>query len=208
MDILNPKLEKYIFNLMPKQSEVLEEMYQYGTERDFPLIGPLCGQFLRQMALVSSAKRIFEMGSGFGYSAAWFSMGIPKDGQIICTDGDPANKDRAVSYFKRLGIEHKIEFHVGMAQDILKQFDGPFDIIFNDVDKEQYPKTLDIALPRLRKGGLFITDNTLWDGKVVEPDGDIYTVGVKEFNRLSFGRDDIVTMIVPLRDGLSVSVKI
>ena len=208
MDILNPKLEKYIFNLMPKQSEVLEEMYQYGTERDFPLIGPLCGQFLRQMALVSSAKRIFEMGSGFGYSAAWFSMGIPKDGQIICTDGDPANKDRAVSYFKRLGIEHKIEFHVGMAQDILKQFDGPFDIIFNDVDKEQYPKTLDIALPRLRKGGLFITDNTLWDGKVVDPDGDIYTVGVKKFNKLSFGRDDIVTMIVPLRDGLSVSVKI
>jgi caffeoyl-CoA O-methyltransferase len=76
------------------------------------------------------------------------------------------------------------------------------------VDKEQYPETLDIALPRLRKGGLFITDNTLWDGKVIQPGGDIYTVGVKEFNKLSFARIDIVTMIVPLRDGLSVSVKI
>ena len=137
MDILSPKLEQYIFDLMPKQSEVLEEMYKYGTDRDFPLIGPLCGQFLRQMAMVSGAKRIFEMGSGFGYSAVWFSIGIPEDGQIICTDGDPANKDRAVAYFKRLGIDHKIEFHVGMAQDILKQYDGPFDIIFNDVDKEQ-----------------------------------------------------------------------
>jgi len=208
MDILNPKLEKYIFDLMPKQNEVLEEMYKYGIDRDFPLIGPLCGQFLRQMALVSNARRIFEMGSGFGYSAVWFSMGIPDDGKIICTDGDPENNDRAVSYFKRLGIDHKIDFQVGMAQDILNQFDGPFDIIFNDVDKEQYPETLDIALPRLRKGGLFITDNTLWDGEVVKDGGDIYTMGVKEFNKLSFGRKDIVTMIVPLRDGLSVSVKL
>jgi caffeoyl-CoA O-methyltransferase len=207
MDILNPKLEQYIFDLMPEQNEVLEEMYKYGIGRDFPLIGPLCGQFLRQMAMVSRAKRIFEMGSGFGYSAVWFSMGIPEEGQIICTDGDPANKDRAVSYFKRLGIDHKIEFHVGMAQDILKQYEGPFDIIFNDVDKEQYPETLDIVIPRLKKGGLFITDNTLWDGKVIELGGDIYTIGVKEFNKLSFGRKDLVTMIVPLRDGLSVSVK-
>lgn len=208
MDILNPKLEKYIFALMPKQNEVLEEMYNYGIDRDFPLIGPLCGQFLRQMAMISDAKRIFEMGSGFGYSAVWFSMGMPEDGKIICTDGDPNNKDQAISYFRRLGINHKIEFHLGMAQEILKQHNGPFDIIFNDVDKEQYPETLDIALPRLRKGGLFITDNALWDGKVIEPEGDIYTVGVKEFNKLSFGRNDIATMILPLRDGLAVSVKL
>jgi caffeoyl-CoA O-methyltransferase len=208
MDILNPKLEKYIFNLMPKQNEVLEEMYKYGIDRDFPLIGPLCGQFLRQMAMASGAKQIFEMGSGFGYSAVWLSMGISENGKIICTDSDPANRDRANSYFKRLGIDHKIDFHVGMAQDILKKYDGPFDIIFNDVDKEQYPETLDIAIPRLRKSGLFITDNALWAGKVVEAGGDTYTIGVKEFNQLSFAHKDIVTMIVPLRDGMSVSVKL
>ncbi len=208
MDIVNPKLEQYIFNLMPKQHEVLEEMYNYGTDRGFPLIGPLCGQFLQQMALISNAKRIFEMGSGFGYSAVWFAMGIPDDGKIICTDGDAQNRERALSYFKRLGIDHKIEFRIGMAQDILKQHNGPFDIIFNDVDKEQYPETLDIAVPRLRKGGLFITDNTLWYGKVADEGGDIYIVGVKEFNKLSFARQDIVTMIVPLRDGLAVSVKL
>ena len=208
MEILNPKLEQYIFNLMPKQNEIIEEMYKFGTDRDFPIIGPLCGQFLRQMAMVSNAKRIFEMGSGFGYSAVWFSMGMHEDGKIICTDGDPNNRDRAISYFKRLGIDHKIEFHLGKAQDILKQFDGPFDIIFNDVDKEQYPETLDLAVPRLRKGGLFITDNALWDGEVVNEGGDIYTVGVKEFNKLSFRSKDIVTMIVPLRDGLLVSVKL
>lgn len=208
MEIVNPKLEKYIFDLLPKESEVLEEMYQYGVERNFPLIGPLCGQFLRQMALVSGAKRIFEMGSGYGYSAVWFAMGIPDDGRIICTDSDPENRKQAIAYFKRLGIEHKIEFHVGIAQDILRQFAGPFDIIFNDVDKEQYPETLDIAIPRLRSGGLFITDNGLWDGKVIDATGDIYTEGVKKFNQLSFRRKDLVTMIVPLRDGLVVSVKV
>ncbi len=208
MDILNPKLEKYISDLMPKQNAVVEEMYKYGIDRDFPLIGPLCGQFLRQMALISNAKRIFEMGSGFGYSAVWFAMGVPDDGKIICTDGDAKNRERAISYFERLGIGHKIEFHVGMAQEILRQFNEPFDIIFNDVDKEQYPETLEIAIPRLRKGGLFITDNTLWYGKVVDEGGDIYTVGVKQFNKLSFAHQDIVSMIVPLRDGLSVSVKL
>ena len=208
MDILNPKLEEYISDLMPPMNEVLTEMTEYGNKKDFPIIGPLCGQFLRQMALATNAKRIFEMGSGFGYSAVWFSMGLQSSGKIISTDGDPKNKERALSYFQRLGIEDKIDFRVGKAQDILQQFEGPFDIIFNDVDKEQYPETLDIALPKLRKGGLFITDNALWGGQVIKEGGDIYSVGVKEFNKLSFGRKDIVTMIIPLRDGLSVSVKL
>ena len=193
---------------MPPMNKVLAEMTEYGKEQNFPIIGPLCGQFLRQMALATNAKNIFEMGSGFGYSAAWFSIGLQNGGKIISTDGDPKNKKRALAYFQRLGIEDKVEFHVGKAQDILLQFAGPFDIIFNDVDKEQYPETLDIAIPKLRKGGLFITDNALWDGKVIKDGGDIYTVGVKEFNKLSFGRKDITTMIVPLRDGLSVSVKL
>jgi len=208
MEILNPQLEEYISDLMPPMNEVLSEMTKYGNERDFPIIGPLCGQFLSQMALVTNAKNIFEMGSGFGYSAVWFSMGLQSGGKIISTDGNPKNKERALAYFNRLGIEDKIEFHVGKAQDIIQQFEGPFDIIFNDVDKEQYPETLDIAIPKLRKGGLFITDNALWGGEVIKPGGDIYTNGVKEFNKLSFGRNDIATMIVPLRDGMSVSVKL
>lgn len=207
MEILNPQLEAYILKLMPRQPEVLEEMYRYGVEKDFPIIGPLCGQFLQQLALATHATRIFEMGSGFGYSAAWFSLALPADGRIICTDGDPANRERAMAYFEQLGVAHKIEFHVGLAQEILAKYNGPFDIIFNDVDKEQYPDTLDLAIPRLRKGGVFITDNALWDGKVLDANGDIYTEGVKKFNQLSFGRSDIVTMIVPLRDGLAVSVK-
>ncbi len=208
MDIVNPKLEKYILDLMPPMKDVVKEMTAYGYKNNFPIIGPMVGTFLQQLAISTKAKNIFEMGSGFGYSAVWFSQGIQPGGKIICTDGDPENKKRALSYFKRLNIDHQIEFHVGIAQDILKKFDGPFDIIFNDVDKEQYPETLDIAIPKLKKGGLFITDNALWDGNVIEKKGDIYTEGVKEFNKLSFGRDDILTSIIPVRDGLTVSVKL
>jgi len=208
MKILNPKLEEYMLELTPARDPVLQEMERYGDERDFPHIGPLCGRFLQQMAIVAGAKRIFEMGSGFGYSAVWFARGIPDDGKIICTDGDPGNKKRALDSFKKAGLSHKIEFHVGIAQEIIKRFDGPFDIIFNDVDKHEYPETLDLVIPKLRKGGLFITDNTLWDGKVDGEPDDKYTRGVQEFNRLSFRRKDILTTIVPLRDGLSVSVKV
>lgn len=208
MEILNQKLESYIRNLLPIENSVLKEMEEYGTQRDFPIIGPLCGQFLRQMASVSRAQRIFEMGSGFGYSAAWFASGMADDGKIICTDGDSNNRDRALEYFSRIGIQDKIEFFVGHAQEILEKYDGPFDIIFSDVDKEQYPETIDLVLPRLRKGGLFITDNALWSGEVLIEKGDKYTEGVKEFNKQLFSRKEFATMIVPLRDGLAVSVKL
>jgi caffeoyl-CoA O-methyltransferase len=207
-DIVNPELVKYMQNLIPERDAVLREMEAYGAENDFPLIGPLCGRFLHQMARTAQARNIFEMGSGFGYSAIWFARGIPEDGKIICTDGDPQNKKRAMEYFERAGLAHKIEFHVGIAQEIIQKYRGPFDIILNDIDKHEYADTIDLVVPRLRKGGLFITDNVLWDGKVTAPPDDKYTRGVQEFNRLIYNRKDLLTTIVPLRDGLSVSVKL
>ncbi|MBN2092210.1 O-methyltransferase [candidate division KSB1 bacterium] len=207
-EILNPKINEYLISLIPMRDEVLAEMEQYGAKNNFPLIGPLCGMFLQQMALIKSAKYIFEMGSGFGYSAIWFARGLPEDGKVICTDGDPANRKRALEYFKRAGVAEKIEFHVGNAQEIIQQFDGPFDIIFNDIDKQDYYQVIDLAIPRLRQKGILITDNALWDGKVVESPDDIYTEGVQRYNKLIYKNKDLLTTIVPLRDGLAMSVKL
>lgn len=207
-EIVNPDLVRYMTNLLPERDEVLKEMETFGAEHDFPLIGPLCGHFLQQMALTSHAKNIFEMGSGFGYSAIWFASGIPEDGKIICTDGDPKNKERALQNFEKAGVSHKIEFHVGIAQEILEKSKGPFDIILNDIDKHEYPDIIDLAVSRLRKGGLFITDNVLWDGKVTAPPDDKYTDGIQKFNELIYSRKDLLTTIVPLRDGLAVSLKL
>ena len=159
--ITHPELEKYILKAMPERDDVLKEMEAYARENGFPIIGPMCGTFLRQLALITGAKSIFEMGSGYGYSVYWFAGGMKDGGKIICTDGSQKNKNRAMKYLKRGGFDAMVEFHVGYAQEIIKQFQGPFDIILNDVDKEQYPEVFDLAVPRLKKGGIFITDNVL-----------------------------------------------
>jgi len=207
LDVINPLLNDYLQDLLPERDPVLTEMEAYARKHRFPIIGPLCGTLLCQLALLSGARRILEMGSGYGYSAYWFRKGMTDDGIIICTDGEAENRKKALVYHERGEFASQLEFRVGDAREIIKDFDGPFDIIFNDVDKEQYPDTLDPALSHLRSGGLFITDNTLWSGRVVLDDDAASTRGVREFNRRLFADHSVIASIIPLRDGLSLAVK-
>jgi predicted O-methyltransferase YrrM len=207
MHIVNPQIDEYILNVLPPRHEVLTEMDDYARKNNFPIVGPQVGRFLAQLVLITGAKSIFEMGSGFGYSAFWFAKYLKPDGKIICTDGEPDNKDRALKYLKRGGYNDSVEFQVGDARRIIEKYDGPFDIIFNDIDKEQYPEAFDLALPRLRKGGLFITDNVLWSGRMLEDNIHESTAGVIEFNRKLFESEEIFSTIIPIRDGLGVAVK-
>lgn len=208
MNITEPRIKDYIMNLMPERDDILTEMEAYARENNFPIIGPMCGTFLRQLAMAIKAKSIFEMGSGYGYSAYWFAGGITKDGKIICTEGSKDNKKRAMEYLRRGGFDSMVDFHVGYAQDVLKQYDGPFDIILNDVDKEQYPEVFEMAIPKLRKGGIFITDNVLWSGRVLDDEPAESTLGILEFNKMLFGSKDLLSMIIPIRDGLGMAIKI
>jgi len=208
MHITEPKIEEYIRSAMPERDEVLKEMEAYARENHFPIIGPMCGTFLRQIARAIQAKSIFELGSGYGYSAYWFAGGMPKDGKIICTEGSQENKERALGYLKRGGYDSMVEFHAAYAQDIIKKHDGPFDIILNDVDKEQYPEVFDLAVPKLRKGGIFITDNVLWSGRILDDEPSESTRGILEFNRKLFGAKDLLSSIIPIRDGLAMAVKL
>lgn len=214
MDITEPRIDDYILRLISSTSpsdeegEVLRDMELYARENRFPIIRPLAGRFLRQLAIIANAKSVFEMGSGFGYSAMWFAGGLAEGGRIICTDGSHDNKRKALEYLKRAGYESLVEFRVGDARDIIKGFGGPFDIILNDIDKEQYPETIDLAVPRLRKGGLFITDNVLWGGRILNSEPDEATRGVLEFNRRLFQSQDVLASIIPIRDGLGMAVKL
>jgi predicted O-methyltransferase YrrM len=194
--------------IMPERDEVLKEMEAYARQNHFPIIGPMCGTFLRQLAMAIDAEFVFEMGSGFGYSAYWFAGGMKPGGKIICTEGSGKNKKLAVQYLKRGGFDSIVDFQVGYAQDIIKKYDGPFDIILNDVDKEQYPECFDLAIPRLRKGGIFITDNVLWDGYILDDNPDEETRGIIEFNRKLFSSGEILSSIIPIRDGLGFAVKL
>ena len=133
-----------------------------------------------------------------------------RGGRVIYTDGDPKNAERARRNFESTGVADRIQIRVGDALELLSE-EKPesFDIIFNDVDKEDYPKVFRLAVPRVRKGGLFITDNALWSGRVAEAGkGEKTTEAIKEFNRLLYGSKELFPTILPLRDGVAVAMKL
>src|ERR1700730_4862184 len=151
--------------MLPKRDKVLTEVEDYAAQNRIPIIGPAVARMLALFVQVSGAKRIFEMGSAIGYSTIWLARAAGPKAKVIYTDGDPEKARRAKDYFRRAGVAKRIEVRVGDALELIKQAQGSFDLIFNDVDKHQYPESLRVALPKLRRGGLFITDNTLLSGK-------------------------------------------
>ena len=208
MELVHPDIETYLYQLLPDRDPVLEEMESVGERMQFPLVGPLVGRFLHQLVLLSGAKRIFEMGSGFGYSAYWFAKALPERGEMVLTEGSKELAQKAQAYLKRGHLEKRVKIEVGDAIEILEETPGPFDLVFIDIDKAQYPEAFRKALPKIRKGGLLVADNVLWFGKVIDRgDRTEATEGIREFTRLIYGSEEFVTTIVPLRDGVSVSVK-
>ena len=202
------KVHSYLEGLIPERPMVLREMEQYASEQKFPIVGPLVGRLLYQAALMTKARRILELGSGFGYSAFWFSLAVGGKGNIFMTDRDKKNKSLAFDYFKRAGLVSQFVFKVGDAINLARRIDGPFDIILNDIDKENYPRTLDLAAARLRKGGLFITDNIIWSGKVCDKKRDKTTRAIVDFTENLYRDGRFFTTVMPIRDGVSISVRL
>jgi predicted O-methyltransferase YrrM len=209
MAMIESKTEKYLNELLPRRETVLGEMERYAAAHDVPIVGPACGRVLYQLAKIAGARRVFEMGSAIGYSALWLARAVGPKGVVYYTDGDPANAERAKVYLRRAGVLSRIRILVGDALELLKSTSGKFDLIFNDVHKLQYPAAFRLAVPRLRAGGLLVTDNVLWSGKAARPAarGDKDTRAVQEFNRIVYGSPKLFTTIIPLRDGLAVCLK-
>jgi predicted O-methyltransferase YrrM len=208
MSILYQDVEGYLEGLIPDRDEVLIEQEAYARQHRVPIIGPVVGRFLHQTARLVGARRVFEMGSAIGYSTIWLARAVPSDGVVYYTDGDPANARQAGDYFKRAGVADKIKILVGDAVALIDQVSGEFDLIFNDVDKHQYPDVFAKAVPRLGRGGVLVADNVLWSGRVARSDDDQWTKAIREFNRLLYSSPELLTTIVPLRDGVSVSLKL
>lgn len=202
-------VEQYLYELLPERDAIIKEIERYAEEHRVPIIGPAVARMLTLFAQVSGAKRIFEMGSAIGYSTIWLARAAGPKGKVIYTDGDPANAQRAREYFRRAGVAKRIDIQVGDALELLKKTPGKFDLIFNDVNKDQYPDALRVALPKLKRGGLFITDNTLWSGKAARPAAldDAATRGVQEFNGLVYASKELYPVLIPLRDGVTVCRK-
>ncbi len=207
MDLLNSRITDYIAAQPGTSPSPLDEMEDYAREHKFPIIGPMVGRILQQLIVMTGAKRVFELGSGFGYSALWMSMVLPDDGTVICTDTDENNERMAKEYFSRAGFESKLDFRMGDAINEFIKESGPFDLILNDIDKEGYPDTIKPVKERLRSGGVFVTDNLLWSGRVIEPNPDESTRGILQFTKELFNDPDFLTSIIPVRDGIAIAVK-
>jgi predicted O-methyltransferase YrrM len=204
--IVNPEIEKYILSLIPPRDEILAEMEALAQRESIPIVGPAVGAFLAVLVLSSHSKRIFELGSAIGYSTTWLARAAGPDAEIHYTDSSPANAERARRYLERAGLANRVQIHVGDALTALSEVDGEFDFIFNDVNKDGYPSVFRSACRRLRRGGLLVSDNTLWHERVLNP-ADNTSSAVVEFNTKLFQSNEFMTCLVPLRDGLTVGVK-
>ena len=202
------RVDDYLYSMLPTRDAVLVEMEDYASKHDIPIVGPAVARVLQQLALMINAKSVFELGSAIGYSTVWWAQAVGEKGRVIYTDGDPKNAERARRYFDQAGVSGRVTLHTGDALEVLSEQKQQFDIIFNDVDKEDYPRVLRLVPGLLRKGGLFITDNVLWSGRVAEKNPkDASTKAILEFNRQLYSSKDFFTTILPIRDGLAVAWK-
>ncbi len=215
--ITDPRVENYLYAVLPARDAVLQEMERQAKERDIPIVGPAVARLFFQYARLINARTVFEMGSAIGYSTIWWAMAVGEGGKVHYTDGSQKNAKEARGYFQQAGLADRIEVHVGDALELLSERKEQFDVLFCDVDKHDYPRAGRMAAARVRKGGLFLADNTLWKGKLaymagnpeLKPDpADAPTNAVAELNRMLYQSPDWYTTIIPLRDGVTVAMRV
>jgi caffeoyl-CoA O-methyltransferase len=211
VDIVDPRVETYMLQRLGRYDDpVLLEMEAEGKSRKFPIVGRNVGVTLEVLARATGARRVIELGSGFGYSGYWHARAVGEGGELHLTDGDPKNEERALSYLGRAGLAGCVRFHVGDAVGTLKGLPGDFDVIYNDIDKDGYPEAWRQASERIRIGGLYVCDNVLWSGRVPS-DGDPpdrVTDAIREHNELIAQDTRYVSTIVPTRDGVMVATRV
>ena len=203
-------LSNYLNGLVPPRPSEMEEMERYAAEHDFPIIGPASGYYCYLTARLAGARRVFELGSGYGYSTAWFARAVQENGggEVFHVVWDEELSQRARRHLGKLGYEGLVRYQVSEAVEALSEAEGSFDLIFNDIEKRGYPKALDVIEQKIRPGGVLIMDNILWSGRVLD-DGnrESSTEAIRETTQRLTNSSDWVTSIVPIRDGLLVAYR-
>jgi predicted O-methyltransferase YrrM len=209
-EISYDKVQEYLASLVPPREPELQKMEEYADKNGFPIIGPACGYYCYQLARMINAKSVFELGSGYGYSTAWFAKAVKENGGGIVhhTVWDEDLSKRAQGHLSALGSADVVQFHIAEAVETLRQTDGPFDIVFNDIDKEGYPESLPIIKEKLRHGGLLIIDNMIWHGQILDSnDREASTEAIRRFTRDVTTDLDWIVSLIPARDGMIVAYK-
>jgi caffeoyl-CoA O-methyltransferase len=209
MDIVDPDVADYSRSLLDRWDEpVLLEMEAEGAERGFPIVGRHVGVTLELLARSIGARRVVELGSGFGYSGYWFSRAVGSAGELYLTDGDPENERKAMDYLSRAGLADPVRYAVGDAVASLAELAGVFDVVYCDIDKEGYPEAWREARERIRPGGLYLCDNVLWSGRVAQHEPDAATAAILEHNAMIASDDRYVSTILPIRDGVMAALRL
>jgi caffeoyl-CoA O-methyltransferase len=188
----------------------MQAMETLARDTNFPIIGPAAGYLSYQITRMIGATRVFELGSGYGYSTAWFAQAVMENGggtvhHVVWSD---ELSRQARSHLGALGVGDLVQYHVGEAVQTLRDTPGPFDLIFNDIDKAGYPDSLPVIEAKLRRGGVLIIDNMLWHGRIFDTsDRSPDTEGVREFTRRIAANRNWIASLVPIRDGLIVAYK-
>ncbi len=206
-----PNVQQYLDGLVPPRPATMQAMEARAAETDFPIVGPASGWLCYQVARMIGARRVFELGSGYGYSTAWFARAVRENGggsvqHVVWDEGLSAD---ARGYLDALGYGDIVSYRVGEAVQALRETEGEFDLIFNDIDKAGYPDSLAVIESKLRRGGVLIVDNLLWSGRIFdETDTSPATEGIRELTRRIFGDPRWIASIVPVRDGVLVAYRV
>jgi len=204
-------LMNYIDSLVPPRQPEMQAMEEQAERMDFPIVGPASGYLCYQVARMLAAKRIFELGSGFGYSTAWFAKAVAENGggEVFHVVWDEEMSRQAHAHLAVLGYEEIVRYHVGEAVQTLRETPGPFDLIFNDIDKEDYTDSLPVIAGKLRHGGVLIVDNMLWHGYIFDSkDKTPATESIRKLTEMLTHSPEWITSLVPVRDGVMLAYKV
>jgi predicted O-methyltransferase YrrM len=215
---MDGRVEDYLTSLAETEHDdpVLRDMESLAQQKGFPIVGRASGRYLELAARLIGARRVMELGSGYGYSAYWFARAVGAEGSVVCTDADPDNARLAEEYLSRAGAWGRVRFRVGDALEGFAAEEGEFDIVYCDVDKGGYPDCWRAARDRIRVGGLWLCDNVIWSGHVATgtdreelPDWTRgWTAFIQDHNRMVAEDQRYVASIVPIRDGIMTALRV
>ena len=215
MNFIDEKIMDYCSNYSSQQLPVLEEIERQTYLKQINprmLSGHLQGNFLKIITSLLKPKKILEIGTFTGYSAICIATATDVNSEFHTIEIDEELEDTILSNFEKAGVRNKVQLHIGNAIEIITQefSNKNFDIVFIDADKENYPEYFKILRNKINKGGAIITDNVLWSGKVLdekEIQNDIFTKAIHSFSQMMKNDETFETVILPIRDGISLSVK-
>ncbi|USZ72458.1 O-methyltransferase [Natronosalvus halobius] len=220
VDVLADEVVRFVQATSPEPDETLAEMDEYAAAEGFPHVGPEVGGFLRLIARLADAERIFEFGSGYGYSAYWLAEALPDDGEIVLTEVDADELELAKSYLERGGYDALASYELGDALETVEDYEGPFDVVLIDHQKHRYAEAFAATKPKLSVGGVIVADNAMRAGiiqfekllEIVEggdpDDVNEHTRGIATYLETVRADPDFETVVLPLGEGIAVSYRV